>query len=207
MINEKELNVSSLSYINKDFQAIYPELLDLVKTLTNRWDPASSNESDPGVVLLKVGALLADHLNYNIDKNILEAFLPSATQEESVRYIAEFGGYTPRYYRSAIGNVNVVYNPESFPGSFKIPAFSLVISNDDGSITYTQLEDIEVTSKNVAATGRFIEGTVQRLSVDSDVITLKNLDNNNRLYFPTQYVAENGVYIWNVQNGQPSSSL
>ena len=207
MINEKELNVSSLSYINKDFQAIYPELLDLVKTITNRWDPASSNESDPGVVLLKVGALLADHLNYNIDKNILEAFLPSATQEESVRYIAEFGGYTPRYYRSAIGNVNVVYNPEEFPGGFKIPAFSLVVSNDDGSITYTQLEDIEILNKNVAATGKFIEGTVQRLSVDSDVITLKNLDNNNRLYFPTQYVAENGVYIWNVQNGQPSSGL
>lgn len=207
MINENELNISSMSYINKDFQAIYPELLDLVKTLTNRWDPASSNESDPGVVLLKVGALLADHLNYNIDKNILEAFLPSATQEESVRYIAEFGGYTPGYYRSAIGDVNVIYNPKEFVGSFKIPAFSLVISNSDGSITYTQIEDIEILNKNIAATGKFIEGTVQRLSIDSDVITLKNIDNNNRVYFPTQYVAENGIYIWNVQNGQASSDL
>ena len=207
MINENELNISSMSYINKDFQAIYPELLDLVKTLTNRWDPASSNESDPGVVLLKVGALLADHLNYNIDKNILEAFLPSATQEESVRYIAEFGGYTPRYYRSAVGDVSVIYNPDDFTGSFKIPAFSLVISNNDGSITYTQIEDIDILNKNIAATGKFIEGTVQKLSVDSDVITLKNLDNNNRLYFPTQYVAENGVYIWNVNAGQASSDL
>ena len=76
---EQEMSISNKSYTNKDFNTIYPELLDLVKKLTNKWDPTSSNESDPGVVLLKLWAILADKLNYNRDKNILEAFPLSVT--------------------------------------------------------------------------------------------------------------------------------
>lgn len=199
-MTEQELNISKLSYVNKDFASIYPDLLDLVKTLTNRWDPSSSNESDPGVVLLKVGAFLADHLNYNIDKNIAEVFLPSATQEESVRRIAEFGGYTPNYYRSARGNVSVTYNPDRFDGFFTIPRFSMVIANDDGSIAYTLTQDLTIAQKGVPAVAEFTEGTIQRLSVDSDVITLNNIDDFNRVYFPIKNIAENGVYIYNVDS-------
>lgn len=36
MINDNELAISNKSYINKDFATIYPELLDLVKKLTNK---------------------------------------------------------------------------------------------------------------------------------------------------------------------------
>ena len=67
--------LSAISYTSKDFRAILPELLDLVKKLTYKWDPSISNETDPGVILLKLDALIADKNNYNIDKNILEAFL------------------------------------------------------------------------------------------------------------------------------------
>ena len=80
-----EENISNLSYINKDFISIYTELLDLVKKITNKWDPSLSNESDPGVVLLKLCALVADKNNYNIDKNILELFPLSVTQTGNAR--------------------------------------------------------------------------------------------------------------------------
>ena len=52
MITTNDLELSSMSYTSKDFGALYPELLDLAKKLTNSWNPATSNESDPGVVLL-----------------------------------------------------------------------------------------------------------------------------------------------------------
>ena len=204
-MNEQELNMSKLSYVNRDFASIYPDLLDLVKEITKRWDPSASNESDPGVVLLKAAAFVADHLNYNIDKNVLECFLPSATQEESVRRIAEFGGYTPKYYRSAIGKVSVNYNPENFNGALSIPPFSLIVSNSDNSIVYTQIGTIDIAQKNVPYAADFIEGTIQRLLVDSDVITLTNIDNNNRIYFPAKNVAENGIFIYNVSNGVRAS--
>lgn len=91
MSNEKEL--SNTSYTNKDFQSIYPELLDLVKKLTNKWDPSLSNESDPGVVLLKLNALIADKNNYNIDKNVLECFPTTVTQEGNARRLYDSLGY------------------------------------------------------------------------------------------------------------------
>ena len=133
MITNEELQLSKMSYTDKDFASIYPDLLDLASQLTNKWDPSLSNESDPGVVLLKEGAFIADHNNYNIDKNVLENFLPSATQDRSVRNITEMNGYTPRYYVSATGDINFTFNGNdeitlnNFMG-FTIPAYTIVVN-------------------------------------------------------------------------------
>ena len=100
-ITEKDIELQNTSYINKDFAQIYPEVLDLAKSLTSEWDPTVTNESDPGVVLLKVLTAIADKLNYTIDKNTLEAFMPSAAQEESMRKLCAMLGYSMKYYQSA----------------------------------------------------------------------------------------------------------
>ena len=198
-----DINISAMSYTNKDFGAIYPEILDLAKELTNRWDPSQSNESDPGVVLLKEAAFVADHNNYNIDKNILENFLPSATQDRSVRNITEMNGYTPRYYVSANGNVTFNWegsDNNDAPHQFTIPAFTFTISDAEETVSYTQISEIVVTGPG-RASGRFIEGTLQTLSVnDTSTITLENIDDNYRLYLPETMVAQNGVYIRNVND-------
>ena len=60
--------LQNTSYTNKDFTSVYVELLDLVKQLTSKWEPGISNESDPGVVLLKLNAIIADKCNYSIEK-------------------------------------------------------------------------------------------------------------------------------------------
>lgn len=70
--NDKD--VINSSYINKDFQALWEELLTLIPKLTNKWDPKNTNESDPLAVLIKLLAIYSDKLNYNIDKSILERF-------------------------------------------------------------------------------------------------------------------------------------
>ena len=68
MINEKELNLTQISPTKRDFYQIWTELLDVSKKLSERWDPTSTNETDPGIVLLKVLTACTDKLNYNIDK-------------------------------------------------------------------------------------------------------------------------------------------
>ena len=200
-MSTKTEDLSALSYVNKDFGAIYPEMLDLAKQLTNKWDPSKSNESDPGVVLLKEGAFVADHNNYNIDKNILEAFLPSATQDRSVRNITEMNGYTPRYYVSANGDVTFKWKmpdeESNLPKVYTIPAFTLVISDADESVSYTQVENLSVGDSQTSC--MFIEGTLQTLTInDLSVINIDNLDDNNRIYLPESMVAQNGVFIKNI---------
>ena len=109
MITNKDLEIENISYTNKDFGQIYPELLELTKKLTNKWNPQATNESEPGVVLLKLIAFLGDKLNYNIDKNTLEQFTVSATQETSMRRITEMLAYNMRYYRSATTKISFRY--------------------------------------------------------------------------------------------------
>ena len=97
--------ISNMSYTSRDFNTIYPELLDLVKKITYKWDPSISNESDPGVILLKLNAIIADKCNYNIDKNVLECFPLSVTQESNARQLYEQLGYFMHWYRSATTQV------------------------------------------------------------------------------------------------------
>ena len=73
MITKNDIAAVKLSPTNKDFAQIWTEIIDVASKISTRWDPVSTNESDPGIVLLKVLVGIADKLNYNIDKNILEA--------------------------------------------------------------------------------------------------------------------------------------
>lgn len=216
MITNKDLEIQNISYTNKDFGQIYPELLDVVKNITNKWDPETTNESDPGIVLLKALALVGDKLNYNIDKNTLEQFITSATQETSVRRLTEMLGYSMGYYKSATTNINFRYlgelNKEKTEDSsslditnlskFCIKAFDTKLETDDG-IIYTLLQDLNIDPNNRVQTNKLaIQGELKYLTVLSDdnntsknLIQLYNLDDQNRVYFPDVEVAENGIFI------------
>jgi len=203
MINENELQISNKSYINKDFASIYPELLDLVKKLTDKWDPETSNESDPGVVLLKLMAFIGDKLNYNIDKNVLECFMPSATQESSMRKLVEMMGCEMNYYVASTVQVQFYTDSEE---TISLPAFKTrVSSNEDDGVSFVLVKDAEV-NKNVeyAPLIPALQGELMPLyilSSENTTITLDNIDDNNRLYFPIENVAQNGVFIESVDDG------
>ena len=106
---EKNNPISNMSYTNRDFQTIFPELLDVTNELTDKWDPASSNESDPGVVLLKEDAIITDKNNYNIDKNALENYPLSVTQHKNAVQVFESKGYRPQLYVAAEGNLSLYW--------------------------------------------------------------------------------------------------
>ena len=190
--------ISGLSYTNKDFNTIYSELLDLVKTLTNKWDPSISNESDPGVVLIKLGALLADKNNYNIDKNILELFPLSVSQYGNARKIYDIAGYAMKWYQSASTELTFTYTGnETLDGNvINIKKFDTMVSNEDGDLVYTLIEDVVLSSTDRTKVGIALQGVIKNYEVNGvDVIKLDNLDDNNRIYFNERMIAENGIFI------------
>ena len=196
----EDILLSNKSYVNKDFRSIYDELLSLCKDISNRYDPETSNESDPMLVLLKLLAATADKLHYNIDKNVLENFISSATQETSIRNICEMNAYNVSYYNSAITDISFMYTND-LPSSFSLQKYSTVVSSEDSTIKYTLINDCIIGNKNVTYTAKAIEGTVTTLNIgDSTVVHLNNLDDNNRLYLPDLYVAENGIFIEDLNN-------
>jgi hypothetical protein len=213
----KEL--SNLSYTNKDFNAVYSELLDLVPKISYKWDPSVSDESDPGVVLLKLAALMTDKLNYNIDKNILELFPLSVTQLNNARQIFEQCGYNMKYYQGAEVDVSLslIKEPEitetsaeqlhitdmskldkvGYERLYHIPKFTMV-SDSENNYVYTLTQDVTLTSRGETAQVRAIQGVATEYTINGEkLITSENLDYNRRLYFTESDIAENGIFIKN----------
>jgi len=203
MITNKEITAVDLSPTKKDFYQIWNELLDTAGKISNRWDPTSTNEADPGIVLLKVLAALGDKLNYNIDKNILEAYMPSATQEESMRRLCDMLGYTMKYYQSATTTVNISYKGEgALPSSGKtIDAFTNIKNNED-DINYFTLAPITLTTEQTSKAVEVMEGELCECESDDDnIISVALLDDNYRYYLPEDKIAENGIFVQNYSDG------
>lgn len=203
-------NISNMSYTEKEFQDIYPALLDLVKKISYRWDPSISDESDPGVVLLKLNAIVADKLNYNIDKNILETFPVSVTQEVNARNLFEQLGYNMKWYQAATTNISMRWIGEEYGENYyiNVPQFSMV-SDIESTIVYTLLYPATIQmSKNVESISvEAIQGVCKDYSVNNEtLIQISNLDSNNRLYFDDYNIAENGIFISNSINNNGTES-
>ena len=206
MITNNDISAVKLSPTKKDFYQIWNELLTTARAISERWDPTSTNESDPGIVLLKVLTAIADKLDYNIDKNILEAFMPSAAQEESMRKLCDMLGYNIKYYQSATTTVTMSYvnTDKDLPieHGLTIPQF-LTITNADKDINYIVINESKLISNdNKTITLDCIEGQIVACESDNDnIISMAQMDDNNRYYLPETQIAENGIFIYKVNDG------
>lgn len=214
MLTKNEISALNLSATKKDFVQIWTELLDVASKLSERWDPTSTNESDPGIVILKALTGIADKLNYNIDKNTLEAFMPTAAQEDSMRKLCDMLGYSIKYYQSATSEVFIKYhnaNPTTEeadamkdPGQL-IPKFT-VITNSDQDINYftTNQTPAYISSANPSQKLSVMEGQIVKCESinDNNIITANQISTDNKYYLPETQIAENGIFIYNVFNGE-----
>lgn len=208
MITEREINECTLSPTKKDFYQIWNELLDTASALSSRWDPASTNESDPGIVLLKVLTAVADKLNYEIDLNTLEGFMPSCAQEESMRKLTEMLGYNMRYYESATTDVKISYNTSKA----EIPVGERIIidrftniKDSEDSINYVTLNERSISGDQTSVVVPCMEGELVVCETDdNNVISINLLDSNHRYYLPETQIAENGIFVSNIDDSHES---
>lgn len=198
---QKELEIANKSYTNKDFESIYLELLELAEKISKRFSPTDANEADPFIVLLKLIASVSDKINYNVDKNILERFLLSCTQESSMRELTDMLGYSMKYHRSAETSVIFKYDfTDPDIHTVTIPAFSIL--TDGGDIQYVTTENARINEdEKVSNAVHAIQGKLKELMVlGKSTIQLENLDINRRLYLPEVMIAENGISITSIEN-------
>lgn len=209
MLTKNEISSLNLSPTKKDFVQIWNELLEVASKLSERWDPTSTNESDPGIVILKALVGIADKLNYNIDKNTLEAFMPTAAQEDSMRKLCDMLGYNIKYYQSAVTDVTIKYHNTEQTEAEKelldsnnlyLPKFT-VITNGDKDINYFTINDrpLLISTDKPYVTVSCMEGQLVKCdsTTDNSVITIHNISENNRFYLPETQIAENGIFIYN----------
>lgn len=203
------MDINNKSYINKDYQTIYPELVDIVSKLTNAINLRQTNESDPMVVLVKLMAFIADKLNYNIDINTLLSFMPTTTQDSSFRDLADINGYTMQYYKSASTRINIMYTGELEEGKdYTFKPFETTFTDASGEIIYTLVGDLSGIGKSVTISkqgdtsiGIIYEGNAVDFSINNvNTIQLANLDSEHRLFLPEVMIASNIICVKNASS-------
>jgi len=133
-------NLSKLSYTSRDYASIFQDLVNAIPSLTNTW--VAREETDPGIVLVKLMSMLGDMLSYNQDKMVLELYPESVTQRKNAAQIFNLIGYKMHWYRSArsvatLTNVNV--NPAT------VPRYTKFVTSDE-SLCYTNVYQLELPS-------------------------------------------------------------
>ena len=97
--NKEVLNNPNLSYTSRDFASIYQDLYNAIPNLTKLYDP--KEETDPGIVLIKLMSMLGDMLSHTSDINALEVFPRTVIQPPNAQQIFRLVGYKMKWYQSA----------------------------------------------------------------------------------------------------------
>ena len=209
MSNSSDKLISNLSYTNLDFQKIWPEIIETVNSLSKKWHPDKTNESDPGVLLLKEIAVAQDKNNYYVDKNILENYPISMTQQSSANSLYPLLGYNPSYYQSATTYLTFQWIDETsyhrsemnndqlneIPEVVTIPRGTMFCDEKKEHI-FTLENDVLLKTDGSYSTGLVKQGILNSVNLfNQSTIDISNIDNENRLYLPNINIAANGIYI------------
>lgn len=214
MITKQEINAVELSPTKRDFYQMWNELMDAARAISPIWVPSATNESDPGIVLLKLLVGVADKLSGAIDMNTRETTMPSATQLESMRKLCDMMGYSMHHYIAATGDAVIGFKDtesitlEGNIGSdgIYIPRFTN-LQNTDESINYVTLEGINLYPLEPSRKVAVMEGQLIECETNNDnIVTLSQLDDNHRFFFPEKNIAENGIFVLNVDDSIEDTS-
>lgn len=94
------------SYINRDFDSIRAELVDLLRVYYPE-QYQDFNVTSAGMAMVDLLAYVSDTLSYNTDKRFNELFLDGVTEREAVFRLAKTLGYKPSGNRPAITLVDI----------------------------------------------------------------------------------------------------
>lgn len=100
-----------VSYTSRDYNSLVDEFWDLVPKLTDLWKPEA--DADPGVVLGKYIASVADMLGVNLDWAVNEMYAPTVSQRKNAEKLFALMGYNLGYYTAARTEVTFTNNTEA----------------------------------------------------------------------------------------------
>lgn len=168
-----------VKYTSRDYDSIMADFWDLVPKMTELWKPEAN--ADPGVVLGKFLASVADMLGINLDWLANELFAPSVSQRKNAEKIFGLIGYELGWYTAARTEVTFTNNTDhdiTFDFGFNGANFATLnaytdITNNSRVITYNILP---LTNKYGASETRSRRvTTTENLNVfaDTDKVVLK----------------------------------
>lgn len=193
-------------YTRKDMKEIREYLVSLVDELCEKYGNfwTDRNESDLGMFFIELAAGIGDLLNFNIDKNALETFLPTAKQRKNIKKILTLINYEMLPPVPAVTSVTFSLNDnyKSAPGANSdsdglnfdliIPKYTqLVYSREKGNIYYATSEDCILLRNTLLIECPVMQGIVKNVAN----LTVNFLKNNRLIEINSEKVAYNSVRL------------
>lgn len=189
-------DLNKTRYTHRDYESIKKDLIGAIPSLTQEW--TSREESDPGIVLIKLMSMLGDNLSYNVDKNVLELFLSTVTQRKNCSKILSLLGYKMHWYRSATVGMQIrlseEYDYEGNPNHIVLHPFKTTFRSSNGDVVYTLIDngpgsgDIDILSSSYNTMINLVEGRVVKVTFNKNSLV------NNRYYFAETNIDE--THLW-----------
>ena len=167
-----------VSYTSRDYNSLLNEFKDLVPRLTDLWRPEA--EADPGMVLGKYLASVADLLGVNTDYLANEIFAPSVVQRKDAEKIFGLIGYDLGFYTAARTEVTFTNNTDeaiTLDFGFNGSNFSTVTATSDITssrrvITYNILPMTSGYGDTTSRSRRSVLSDYIDVFADTDQVTL-----------------------------------
>lgn len=138
-VEKIDYSAQKIDYTSKDYVAILDDLINSIPGITQKWN--STDQNDPGMILVKLMSIIGDMLFFNQDMQSLEVYPNSVTLRKNAASIYKLIGYKMRWYKSAILEANVI---NTFSNSATLPRFCTF--KTDTGITYTTFDQYELPS-------------------------------------------------------------
>ena len=168
-----------VKYTSRDYESLMNDFWDMVPKMTELWKPEA--DADPGVVLGKWLASVADMLGVNLDWFANELFAPSVSQRKNAEKIFSLIGYELGWYTAARTEVTFTNNTDDtnikldfgFNGSnfCTLNAYT-DITNQSRVITYNILPLTNTYGAKETRSRRAVKTENLNVFADTDEVTL-----------------------------------
>lgn len=172
------INNGIVNYTSRDYQSLLSDFKSAVPKLTELWTPDA--DADPGVVLGKYVAAVADMLGINLDWLANEVYAPSVTQRKNAEKIFGLIGYELAFYTAARTEVTFTNTSSSsitLDFGFNGNNFSTLnaytdITNQSRVLTYNILPGTNTYGFTDSRSKRQILTDNQDVFITSDIVRL-----------------------------------
>ena len=164
-------------YTRKDMLEIRQYLISIIDELCDKYGTkwTDRNESDLGMFFVELAAGIADMLNFNIDKNALETYLPTAKQRKNIKKILTLINYEMLPPVAAVTKVTFTLKDSYFQRletegyeltfDLKIPKYTqLGFHRTVGSIYYVTSEDCEILRGTLSTECPVMQGIAKTIN-------------------------------------------
>lgn len=178
----------------KDVVAMRSYLVSLVDKISERVGSGSwtdHNESDVGMVYLELAAGLTDMLNFYLDKQALENYLPTVTTRKNLKRIVSLLGYRLRGLRA--GYVDAVFTlSRHLDFDFTIPKYFQVSYSRPGrgNVYYATVDEVQFRAGQTAVAARLVQGVVNVVHM-----TLADVMRDRTVTLDSNRVAEGSITV------------